>query len=84
MSDVTLRPTEVTDRVGDVLDILSDDSSPIEDRAAAYAIAQQVRLRLDRALKASRDDLIVHMERSGLKSMGPLSVKSTAVDPSYP
>ncbi|MCA1572510.1 MAG: hypothetical protein LC798_19860 [Chloroflexi bacterium] len=83
MTDLALRQTEIADRIGDVLDILADDSAPIEDWAAAYAIAQQVRLRVDRALKARRDDLIVGMERGGLKSLGPLTVKSAAVDPRY-
>jgi hypothetical protein len=70
--------------VGDVLDILADDHSSLEDWAAAYAVGQQYRVRFDRALKARRDDIIVGMERQGLKSLGPLTVKSSAVDPSYP
>jgi hypothetical protein len=81
---LSVRFTEVAERVGDVLDILADDTAAIEDWAAAYAIAQQLRLRLDRSLKSRRDDLIVGMERSGLKALGPLTIKSAAVDPSYP
>lgn len=84
MSDLTIRQTEIADRIGDVLDILSDDSASLDDWAAAYAVAQQVRLRLDRALKSRRDDLIVGMERAGRKALGPLSIKSAAVDPRYP
>jgi len=64
--------------------ILADPEYRLEDRAAAFAVLQQVKLRLDRALKASRDDLIVGMERAGLRDLGPLSIKSSAVDPSYP
>jgi hypothetical protein len=67
----------VTEGMGDV-------ERPLEDRGAFYAIGQQLRLKLDRALKGSRDDLIVGMERAGLKSMGPLTIRSAAVDPSYP
>lgn len=83
MADLALRPTEVADRIGDVMDILADDTAPLPDLAAAYAVAQQLRLRLDRGLKARRDDLIVGMEREGMKSLGPLSIKSAAVDPRY-
>jgi hypothetical protein len=66
------------------LSLLGNPAAELDDRAAAYAVLQQVRLRVDRALKANRDDLIVGMERQGLKALGPLSIKSTAVDPSYP
>jgi len=72
------------DRDEALLAILGDSSVTLDERAAAYAVLQQVRLRIDRALKANRDDIIVGMERQGLKALGPLTVKSTAVDPSYP
>ncbi len=80
---LTIRSTEIADRIGDVLDILADDTASLDEWAAAYSVAQQVKLRLDRSLKARRDDIIVGMERGGLKSVGPLTVKSTAVDPRY-
>jgi hypothetical protein len=83
MTDLIVRDSEVANRIGDVLDILADDSATMDDWAAAYSIAQQLRLRLDRGLKSRRDDLIVGMERSGLKSLGPLSIRSAAVDPRY-
>ena len=83
MSNLTIRQTEVADRIGDVLDILADDTASLDDWAAAYSIAQQLRLRLDRGLKSRRDDLIVGMERGGMKSLGPLTIKSAAVDPLY-
>jgi hypothetical protein len=75
---------QATAFVDDALTILADSDAPLDDRAAVYAVLQQFRLRLDRALKASRDDLLIGMERQGLKSLGPLSIKSTAVDPTYP
>jgi hypothetical protein len=83
MTDLTLRPTEVADRIGDVLDILADDSASLEDWIAAFAVGQQIRLKVDRALKARRDDIIIAMERSGTKELGPVSITSTAVDPRY-
>lgn len=70
-------------KVAELADELSNPEARMEDRAAAYAVLQQVRLRIDRVLKANRDDLIVGMERDGLKELGPLSIKSAAVDPKY-
>ena len=84
MTELVIRDAGVAHRIGDVLDILADDTASLDDWAAAYAVAQQLRLRLDRGLKGRRDDLIVGMERSGMKSLGPLTIKSSAVDPSYP
>jgi len=65
------------------LDALSDTSLTIEDRAAVYATWHQIQLRINRALKAVKDELIIHMEREGLKELGPLSVASTAIDVHY-
>ena len=83
MSSLAIRQTEIADRIGDILDLLTDSTAPLEDRIAAYAVGQQLRLRLDRPLKAVRDDLIIGMERAGLKQVGPVSIKSSAVDPRY-
>jgi hypothetical protein len=71
-------------RIDNVLGILADREQTLDNRAAAYAVAQQVKLRLDRGLKASRDDLIRGMQSADLKELGPLSIKSAAVDPVYP
>lgn len=84
MTNLAIREDMPLTALDDALAVLADPEQPLENRAAVYAVAQRIRLRLDRALKASRDDLIVGMERQGMKSMGPLSIKSTAVDPSYP
>ncbi len=83
MSALTIRGTEVADRIGDVLDILSDDTASLGEWVAAYSVVQQVKLRLDRSLKARRDDIIIGMERAGLRDLGPVSITSTAVDPRY-
>lgn len=83
MSDLSLSPRDLRS-VQAVIGVLTDPTAPLEDRAAAYAALQPVKLRIDRALKASRDDVIVGMERGGYRSLGPLTIKSTAVDPSYP
>ena len=83
MTDLAVRQTEVVDVV-DVLDILADEAASLEDWIAAYAVGQQFRLRIDRGLKSRRDDIIVGLERQGLKEFGPLSVKATAIDVRWP
>lgn len=88
---MTMQPLATTDEraaaalsiLDGLIRLLADPEAPLEDKAASYAVVQQLRLRADRALKSSRDDIIVGMERAGLKSIGPVSVRSSAVDPRY-
>lgn len=70
--------------ITDALAIVQDPDASLDDRGAMWALLHQIQLRVNRALKASRDDVILGMERAGLKALGPLTIKSTAVDPSYP
>lgn len=85
MTSTTLaRASTGIQRLDTALGILTDNQASPDDRAAAYAFLWSAQIAVNRALRTAKDDLIVHMERNGLKSMGPLSVKSTAVDPSYP
>ena len=69
--------------IGQYVQQVADPEASRDDKAAAWAVGHQVQLRINRMLKASRDDLIVSMERDGLKELGPLSIKSSAVDPRY-
>jgi len=62
------------------LDVLTDASLTIEDRAAAYGVIHQVQLRLNRSLKKVRDELVTYLIQNKLKALGPLSLKSTAFD----
>lgn len=73
-----------TPKVGELMDELANPAATIDDRAAAYAVLHQVQLRINRALRAAKDELIVHMESNGLRDMGPLSVKATALDVRWP
>ena len=66
------------------LEALTDTRLSIEDRAGAYAVIHQVQLRLNRALRKVKDDLIVYMKSNDLKALGPLSVKSTPFDVEWP
>jgi hypothetical protein len=66
------------------LEALTDTRLTIEDRAGAYAVLHQVQLRLNRALRKARDELIAYIEGNGLKALGPLSVKRTAIGVEWP
>lgn len=66
------------------LDILTDRSLTIEDRAAAYAVIHQVQLRLNRALRKVKDELTVYLVQNDLKQLGPLSLKGVAFDVEWP
>lgn len=68
----------------DAMHVVSDRDVPIEDRAALYAVLQQIQLRINRALRLAKDDLIVHLESNGLRDFGPLSIKATAIDVAWP
>ena len=66
------------------LEALTDTRLTIEDRAGAYAVIHQVQLRLNRALRKVKDDLIVYMKSNDLKALGPLSIKATSIDVAWP
>lgn len=70
--------------IDSALSALSDTRLSIEDRAAAYGVIHQVQLRMNRALRKVKDELIVYMEREGMKALGPLSIRSTAFDVEWP
>lgn len=70
--------------IDDAMTRLADPGTPVEDRAAVYAVLHQVQLRINRGLRKAKDDLIVHMEREGIRDMGPLSVKASSIDPRWP
>ena len=62
---------------------LTDPALPIEDRAAAYSVLHRIQLLVNRALRPVKDELIVHMETSGIRKLGPLSGSSSSIDPVY-
>ncbi len=70
--------------IADAIAAVQDRSLPIEDRAALYGVLHQIQLRVNRALRAAKDDIIVHLESTGLRELGPLSVKATAIDVAWP
>ena len=67
-------------QVDATLRVLADPELTPEDRAAAYAVIHQIQLRLNHALRAVKDDLIIYMDANGVHDLGPLSVKATAID----
>lgn len=66
------------------LEALTDTRLTVDDRAAAYGVLHQVQLRINRALKKVRDELIVYMTTTDLRSVGPLRIKSTPIDVAWP
>lgn len=70
--------------IDQALAVVADDSANVEDRGASYALLHQVQLRINRALRKAKDDLIVYIESNGLKSLGPLSIRASAIDAHYP
>jgi hypothetical protein len=78
------RALSAQDALQGPLDAVADRSLPAEDRGAVWAVLHQIQLRINRVLKANRDDLIIHMEQGGLREMGPLYIRSTAIDVKWP
>jgi hypothetical protein len=70
--------------IDSALEALTDTRLTIEDRAGAYAVIHQVQLRLNRALRKVKDDLIAYMVTNDLKALGPLSVKKSSIDVEWP
>ena len=66
------------------LDIVGDRELTIDDRAAAYAVLHQIQLRINRALRQAKDDLVVHLVQNDLKQLGPISVKAVSFDVEWP
>jgi hypothetical protein len=95
MTDPPARPRRVPliarAGVDEALALAADRTLDIESRAGAYALLHQVQLRIRRVLgigQRSADtlqaELIAHMERNGLRELGPLSVASSSIDAAYP
>ena len=66
------------------LAILSAPGVPPADRALAYAVLHQVQLRINRRLRPVRDELVEHMVRENMRSMGLVTLRSTSIDPAWP
>lgn len=82
MSEITV--TTGVQALDATLRQLTDPSLPIEDRAATYSVLHRIQLLVNRALRPVKDELIVHMETSGVRKLGPLSVSSSAIDVKWP
>lgn len=66
------------------LEALTDTRLTIEDRGGAYAVLYAVQIRINRALRKVKDELIVYMKSNDLKALGPLTIKSTPFDVEWP
>jgi hypothetical protein len=81
MSDLAV--TTGIEAVDATLATLTDPALPIEDRAAAAAVLHALQLHVNRALRPVKNELIAYMEGNGIRKLGPLSVTSSAIDPTY-
>lgn len=79
-----IRQSTGIQRLDVALGILSDPTASPDEKGAAYSVLHQIQLRINRSLRAVKDELIVHMESHGLRDMGPLSIKATAIDVRWP
>ena len=85
MSEISYLKSDGTPQIiADAMDALQNPETPIEDKAAIYGVLHQMQLRMNRALRSAKDDLIVHMEANGIREFGPLSVKTSAIDVKWP
>ena len=62
--------------------LVTDRERSLEDRTAAYAVLHQAQLRVNRALKAAKDDLVLGIKDAGGR-LGPVSLTWTAFDVHY-
>lgn len=81
MTDLTVR-----DPIDAALDIVSDISAPLEDRAAAYAALYRVRRAISRRFKQSdiATELQLYMERNRVREFGPIRLSWRSFDVAYP
>lgn len=82
MSDIARTHTGIQ-RLDAAMSILADRERSLEDRTAAYAVLHQAQLRVNRALKASKDDLVLGLREQPGHELGPVSLSWTAFDVHY-
>lgn len=70
--------------VPDALEIVTDTSRPIEERAPAYAILRRIRLEIDRAIKPVGREIQEAMASVQATEWGPIRLSWKAIDPKYP
>ena len=79
-----LLPRALVQSLDAALAVLSDEATPAEDRAGAYALLHQVQLRINRRLRPVQAELVEYMVREDLRAMGPLRIRATAIDAKWP
>lgn len=62
---------------------LADPELSIPDRAAVYAVARALKLKLERAIKPVTKELADAMATEGMSQLGPLRLGWRSVDPRY-
>jgi hypothetical protein len=84
-------PPSITWHIDTALEVIADPRAPAETRGALYAILYQLQRNVRRSLgigirsgATPQAELLAHMERNGLQRMGPLSVRATPFDVTWP
>lgn len=84
MTDIVPLQSDGTPQVlADAIEAVNDRSLDYNDRGAIYGVLHALQLRINRALRPAKQDLIAYMQSHDVTRLGPLSVSSTAVDPHY-
>lgn len=84
MSSLTKPTATGIQRLDAAMTILGDRERSLEDRIAAYSVLHQAQLRVNRALKGAKDDLVLGLQQQSHPEIGPVSLSWTAFDVLYP
>ena len=85
MRDTTNALLVATPEVIDqAIDVMTDQSVPIETRGALYAGLRRLRLRIDRVLRPVTHEIEAAMVAAGAEQWGPLQLRWRSVDARYP
>ena len=77
--------------IDEALELVTDTTQPAEDRVALYAILFAIQRDIRRSLGVGvrsaatpQAELVSYLEANGLRGMGPVQVKATAYDVTWP
>lgn len=82
MSNLAKATSTGVARLDSAMSILSDRERSLDDRTAAYAVLHQTQLRVNRALKSAKDDLVLGIKERG-GELGPVTLAWVAFDVHY-
>ena len=84
MTDIIPLQSDGTPQVlADAIEAVNDRSLDYNDRGAIFGVLHALQLRINRALRPAKQDLIAYMESHAVRNLGPLAYTTKAVDPQY-